>query len=242
MTCVREHKMPDSLREITHIELRDDDKYELTCQFGHKTTTILQQLRFEILFDIGAHAILDGYYREAVLSFTSSLERFYEFAIRVFLNKISKSDDLFQNCWKKISSQSERQYGAFIFLWASFFNGVPELLSGTQIEFRNDVIHKGRIPSRDEAFKYGETILGIVNPKIILMQEILKVEIENVVFYHLHKCKTISDHAEPVATMCEPTILSLSVGDKTHYQKTLEQHLVDLNRWRKIVDDAKKKC
>src|SRR5450759_1525283 len=114
MKCLQEFGRPSS--EFSQIEFRDDGRYELKCSFGHETTTVLQQQKFEILFEIGAHAILDGYYREAVSSFTSSLERFYEFAIRVFLEKSSKSDDLFQSCWSKVSSQSERQLGAFVFL------------------------------------------------------------------------------------------------------------------------------
>ena len=47
---------------------------QIKCSRSHETTAILQEQKFEILFDIGAHAILDGYYREAVSSFTSSLE------------------------------------------------------------------------------------------------------------------------------------------------------------------------
>lgn len=53
------------------------------CSHGHKTTTIVQNPKYEILFDIGANAIVDGYYREAVSSFTSSLERFYEYSIKI---------------------------------------------------------------------------------------------------------------------------------------------------------------
>lgn len=56
------------------------------CQKGHKNFVILQEERFETLFQIGANAIIDGYYREAVNSFTTSLERFYEFSIKVFCN------------------------------------------------------------------------------------------------------------------------------------------------------------
>ncbi len=213
------------------------DRYELTCSNGHKTLTLLQQQRFEILFDIGAHAILDGYYREAVLSFTSSTERFYEFSIRVFLVKFSGSDKLFQNCWKKVSSQSERQLGAFIFLWATNFNEIPKLLSNRQINFRNDVIHKGKIPSRDEAIKYGNTILGVVRPEMIIMQEKMLNEINEVVFFHLRSSQAGTDQGKQVATMCIPTILSLSVGDKNHHQKTLDQHLASLDRWRMVIGD-----
>ena len=146
--CLQEFGNPRN--EFARVEFRDDGRYELACSFGHRTTIILQQQKFEVLFEIGTYAILDGYYREAVSSISTSLERFYEFAVRVFLENASKSDTLFLNCWKKVASQSERQLGAFIFLWAHHFNEPPELLSNSQVSFRNDVIHKGKIPRSEE--------------------------------------------------------------------------------------------
>ena len=76
---------------IGTVEFRDNGRYEITCPKGHTSITLLQQQKFELLFDIGAYAIVDGYYREAVSSFTSSLERFYEFFIKVLC--ISKGVD-----------------------------------------------------------------------------------------------------------------------------------------------------
>ncbi|MGL5998259.1 MAG: hypothetical protein ACRC1I_17390 [Pseudomonas proteolytica] len=79
--CLQENGRPGG---ASHIEVRDDGCYMATCLSGHRTVTVLQQHKFGVLFEIGAHAILDGYYREAVSSFTSSLERFYEYTIRRF--------------------------------------------------------------------------------------------------------------------------------------------------------------
>ena len=36
-----------------------------SAPLGMRQSTVLQQQKFEVLFEIGAHAILDGYYREA---------------------------------------------------------------------------------------------------------------------------------------------------------------------------------
>jgi len=219
--------------EFARVEFRDDGRYELTCSSGHQTTTVLQQQKFEILFQIGAHAILDGYYREAISSFTSGLERFYEFSIRVFLTKISKSDALFQSCWKTVSNQSERQLGAFVFLWASNFEAAPSLLSNSQIAFRNEVTHKGRIPTKEESVKYGNAVLEIIRLQIVIMQQRLPDEVQKVVFYHLSDSRADSDEGKHVATLCAATIVSLSIGEPSHHQKSLEEHLVDLMEWRK---------
>ena len=232
MQCFQEFGKPTE--EFSHVEFRDDGRYEIKCSFGHETTTVLQQQKFEILFDIGAHAILDGYYREAVSSFTSSLERFYEFALRVFLEKDSKSDDLFQSCWKKVASQSERQLGAFVFLWASNFNEAPELLSNSEVSFRNDVIHKGKIPTRTQAIRYGDSILSVLRPKMLAIREKFPQEVSKVTFYHLRDCRSDVDNGKTVSTMGVSTIVSLTRGEASHHNKSVEEHLVWLAEWRKI--------
>ena len=229
MQCFQEFGKPTE--EFSHVEFCDDGRYEIKCSFGHETTTVLQQQKFEVLFDIGAHAILDGYYREAVSSFTSSLERFYEFALRVLLEKASKSDELFQSCWNKVASQSERQVGAFVFLWASNFGEPPELLSNTQVRFRNDVIHKGKIPTREEATRYGNSVLDVLRPKVLALKERFSEEVSKVTFYHLRDCQAELDSQKCVTTMGVPTLVGLMA---TEQNKTIEEHLVWLTEWKHI--------
>lgn len=237
MQCLQEFGKPTE--EFSRVEFRDDGRYEIKCSFGHETTTILQQQKFEVLFDIGAHAILDGYYREAVSSFTSSLERFYEFSLRVFLEKSSKTDDaLFQNCWKKVAPQSERQIGAFVFLWASNFQEPPELLSNAQVAFRNEVIHKGKIPTGEEAIKYGDSVLDILRPQMLSIRERFSEEVSKVTFYHLRDCRSVSDNGKQISTMSIPTIVSLTSGEPSHHDKPIEEHLLRLAEWRKIAGAA----
>ena len=236
MQCFQELGRPTE--EFSHVGFRDDGRYEIKCSLGHETTTVLQQQKFEVLFDIGAHAILDGYYREAVSSFTSSLERFYEFALRVFLEQASKSDELFQNCWKKVTNQSERQLGAFVFLWASNFGESPELLSNPQVSFRNEVIHKGKIPTSEESIRYGNSVLGVLRPKMLALRERFAEEVSKVTFYHLRDCRSDSDNGKTVSTMGVSTIVSLTCGEISHHTMSLEEHLIRLSEWRKITGNS----
>jgi hypothetical protein len=222
--------------ELSRVEFRDNGRYEVKCSFGHETITVLQQQKFEVLFDIGANAILDGYYREAVSSFTSSLERFYEFSLRVFLEKTSKSDEVFQETWNKVASQSERQLGAFVFLWASNFNEVPTLLTNTQVSFRNDVIHKGKIPTRNEAIRFGNSVLDLVRPKIIALRERFSEEISRTTFNHLKGCQCDADQSKIISTMSISTILSLTSIVDSQHQKYIEEHLVRIAEFRKMAD------
>jgi hypothetical protein len=233
MMCLQELGRPSN--EFSRVEFKDDGHYELTCSFGHTSSTVLQQHKFEILFDIGAHAILDGYYREAVSSFTSSLERFYEFSIRVLLEGATGSDDLFQSAWKNISSQSERQLGAFIFLWASCMKEEPTLLSQKMVTFRNEVIHKGKIPSKEEAVRYGDAVLETVTPKIKALKAALPNQVSNSVFRQIRSSASKADGKTQISTMCVATIISLSNGEPSHIEKPLEEHLNSLSEWRKRV-------
>lgn len=233
MKCFQEFGKPTD--ELSFVEFCDDGRYEFTCSHGHKTITLLQQQKFEILFEIGAYAILDGYYREAVSSFTSSLERFYEFCVKVFMiNSISV--ETFESCWKKIANQSERQLGAYIFLWAFHFKEYPNLLSTSQTEFRNKVIHKGKIPTNEEALKYGNVVLGIVRPQIKLLKDRYPEEVQRVVFNHLRACQKPADADKQKSTMGLSTIVSLSNSGETHLNKTLEESIEGLNKWRQIIE------
>lgn len=236
MQCLQQLGKPSN--EFARVEFRDDGRYELTCSVGHTTITILQQQKFEVLFEIGAYAILDGYYREAVSSFSTSLERFYEFAIRVFLESISKADTLFQDSWKKVASRSERQLGAFIFLWAHHFNEPPALLSNSQIAFRNDVVHKGKIPTRDEAVKYGDAVLGILRPMLAALRCRFPEEVPKVIFYHLRDCRSESDDGRTVSTMSISTIVNLASGNVAQQKKVLSEYLVRLAEWKRLAGGA----
>jgi hypothetical protein len=70
---------------VAVVPIADEVTYEVECSRGHRSFILLQQQRFEVLLQIGAYAIVDGCAREAVSSFTASLERFYEFFIRAAL-------------------------------------------------------------------------------------------------------------------------------------------------------------
>jgi hypothetical protein len=228
MQCLQENGRPGGASQI---EVRDDGCYTAICLSGHRTVTVLQQHKFEVLFEIGAHAILDGYYREAVSSFTSSLERFYEYTIQIFLEKSSGSDDLFQVAWKNVSNMSERQLGAFIFLWASHFKEPPALLPASLITFRNEVIHKGKIPSRDEALKYGNAVLDVLRPKINKINETFPEQVQSSTFRHTKAIAEKAGTSLGIQTMFINAILgqgSSMEGAETR----LEEHLI-------FVDDMR---
>lgn len=56
--------------------ITEDGVHHLHCENGHHNVIFVNELKYHTLFQIGVNAIFDGYYREAVSSITSSLERF----------------------------------------------------------------------------------------------------------------------------------------------------------------------
>jgi hypothetical protein len=212
-----------------YIELRDDGRYEFTCEKGHTTVTVIQEQKFEVLFDLGAYAIIDGYYREAIASFTSSLERFYEFFIKACLFEEGLNKEVFETTWKNVSKQSERQLGAFIFLYCKSFSKSPVLLHQKQIELRNDVIHKGKIPTREEAIAYGDSVLNVIRPIIKLVKNKFPNGVQSTVFNHLMESRKANENQQ-IGTMSIATIISLNNGEDK--ELTLEESLSNKKWWR----------
>jgi hypothetical protein len=144
-------------------EIRDDGIYEIQCASSHTTRVALRNVKFEILFELALNGLMDGYPREAVSSFTAALERFYEFFICVTNCHFGITPEENTKAWKSVSNQSERQLGMFISSYLQLTKRAPNLLSNVEVKFRNDVIHKGEVPSRGAAAKYGDAVEKIIN-------------------------------------------------------------------------------
>ena len=144
--------------------VRDDGIYEFECPEGHRSTTVLRTPKHEVLFTIASNALLDGYLRESIASFAASLERFYEFVIRVICRSKSISQQDIEKCWKSVSKQSERQLGAFTILWFVEMGDPPNLLLDKMVELRNQVIHQGKVPTYQECIDFGKAVIDVISP------------------------------------------------------------------------------
>ena len=154
--------LKEDYQQSLDIIIRNDGLYELTCVENHNSLICLTNPKFEILFDIGIRALIDGYTRESVASIAASLERFYEFYIRVILTKYNIPQEETKSSWKQVSNQSERQLGVFIYLYLLENKKAVKPFPDKVSAFRNNVIHKGYIPTKDEVINYGETILSFI--------------------------------------------------------------------------------
>ncbi len=166
------------------VALGDTPIYEGTCPNGHAVRQIIANPKFELLFESGVRALQDGYFREAVSSFASALERFYEFLMQShFVDENShKLPETFSATWKTLSKQSERQIGAFSMLYLLEF-GTPAPLIDVKfvrslkvdlgvdgndpVNFRNIVVHQGYVPKREQAIAYGEIVNRYVHDMLV---------------------------------------------------------------------------
>ena len=212
---------------VVSVEFTDDGRYQIECANGHSSTVFLQQQKFEVLFEIGVYAILDGYYREAVSSFTASLERFYEYFIRVLLLAKGLDVKAVEESWKLVTRQSERQLGAFIFLYTSEFRQYPRLLSQSRTNFRNDVTHKGKIPKRYEAIEYGQAILDVLLPMLREVKQRFPKEIERTVREHVYGDGTFNQMFKQTgkyaSVLSTSTIVNLTVSQSQ--EPSLKEYL-----------------
>lgn len=169
----------DGIREpvFSSIEFGESNIHEATCDRGHITTIALTQHKHEILFEIGAMALLDGYPREAIVTIAAALERFYEVYIRVICEGAKISIDQVTATWKHIDNASERQFGAYLFTSLISSKECPPVIDNvkppladvskgntkTWKEFRNAVVHKGFIPTESLAIEYCEIVYAHIN-------------------------------------------------------------------------------
>lgn len=234
LECIKEYGIPNL--KIETQEYNDKGIYRHICDKGHESYTIDQAMKFERLFEIAGCAYLDGYYRESVASATSALERFYEFSIKVFIKKVLNEDNQqeYIDTWNNVSNQSERQLGAYYFLYLSNYKKAPPTIKNGKVKFRNEVIHKGKIPTKDEAYDYIECIYDYIYNRILEIKKDFTSEILNVIFYEMTVAnKTLESIKNlKINSLSDNTLLSLNrVGEK----ESLKEKLLSLEKKREIV-------
>ncbi|BCK22226.1 MULTISPECIES: hypothetical protein [Vibrio] len=155
----------------------DDRVVRTKCNQGHDMAIIVRAPKFEVLLESGADALNLGFTLEASSSFSAALERFYEFAINIILKQQGMGEDVYQKMFKAMSRQSERQLGSFLALHALFF-GEAYAPNNKITEFRNAVIHKGTIPTPDEAKNFCSLVYEEIYKIGMLLKDHCKREIE----------------------------------------------------------------
>ncbi|QIM52514.1 hypothetical protein [Hydrogenophaga crocea] len=239
MQCFQELGRPTD--EMLPVELRDDGLYEATCERGHTTVTAIQEQKYEVLFDLAAMALLDGYPREAIASMAAALERFYEFYVFVLSLEHKVDPNAFAATWKLVDNQSERQFGAYLFASLLYSpNTVPKVIEEEQPllpgiakgqtrtwrSFRNAVVHKGYMPSTAECLVYGDLVYRHITELTLELKRSCAESLQRANFAHLSKAH---GGGKSVSTMSIPTLLSFVREERP---ASLAEALKELEKYR----------
>jgi len=142
-------------------QLDDRGYINVECEQGHTGVVIYDARRYDVLTESAARAFVDGYTNEVVAIMAAALERAYEFYIRVSCTAKSLLPETLDLVWKGVAAQSERQYGAFQFLYA-LDHGQAFRLEQSITQTRNNIVHKGRIASESEALEFAEGVYAVI--------------------------------------------------------------------------------
>ena len=206
--------------------IRDDGLYTGKCPNSHDLLIATQTLRHEMLFEIALNAITDGYYREAVSSFTASMERYFEFAICVMSSSRGVQTDHFDKAWKVVASQSERQVGGYILLYLAEYGTGPLLLGEKMVAFRNRVTHKGYLPSKEETMAFGKAVHEVIQEGIRKLRDTKLNDVNKVLGKHVAQISEGMGDRYPRTFQVTPTALNV-IEDITGGYRSFEQILAD---------------
>lgn len=161
--CIQEAAKDGAQPEFNPIagELDDNGIIHVNCDRGHYGVVLYDARRYEVLVKSAARAALDGYTNEVVAVMSSALERMYEFYIRVSSRAKGLTEETVDAAWKNVASQSERQFGAFQFLYM-LDQRRPFKLQQRITETRNKVVHRGKIVREDEALEFAEDVYAVI--------------------------------------------------------------------------------
>ncbi len=106
---------------------------------------------------MAADSLLDGNYRDAVSTFGSSLEEFWEFSLQV----IAASKGLEPLPVPRVRGGRKMRFEK---AWREVLKTEPPVIPAQDYEIRNQVMHEGYVPTEDEALDFGNKILVLIAP------------------------------------------------------------------------------
>jgi len=237
--CFFDDPSPHNIVPQSILEINDEDVYYTICDLGHKQATVVQGFRFEFLFELGCYAYIDGYYREAITCFHAALERFYEFYIRVHAIHKGINEKEIEKFWKVVCNQSERQFGAYLICYLSDRACSAPVLSDASVKLRNAVVHKGKIPTKLQAMKFGEQVLEILSPQIDFIKRERKSSLGKLTMLsQIEKHKKVDTEYTPVF-LANSTAMCMAVDAGSEPFKNLNALIEHLTKRAKRFNLAK---
>jgi hypothetical protein len=237
MECQKELGNPSF--EPFFVPYYDDRVAYVECSRGHKSALLLQSQKFEVLLESGANALSAGFTLEAAASFSAALERFYEFALKVLLIHREVDPVVYDAMFKEMARQSERQLGAFLALHTLEFNS-SYVMEKKITEFRNAVIHKGLIPTPEEARDFCTRVYSEILPLTQRLKSQCQAAIHKVIILDLGARRSSLPPQTPIATSTGAMFFNLAITDcKATFSDAFEAYVEAKTRILRAVPEMK---
>lgn len=146
------------------VDFRDDGIYACVWPEGHKTITVCSTDHSEMLIEHAVYAFMDRDFRGVINYGASGVDAYLNSHIEILLLAAGKSLEEVASVVKLIDRQENRRWGAFWTLECQFGPGKLPELPRKSVEFRNDVVHKGIVPSEEQALDYLKAVCDFVAP------------------------------------------------------------------------------
>lgn len=226
--CAFQYHINDASQLNSNTVAQNDANYYcFTCQEGHYNQYILQNHKYDMAFEDGLEYMRNRKYKQAFIEFNTAQEAVLVFALQMLCYANQISIEMLSDAMKDIQSFSERIAGAFLFVYLMVFKKRGQFYSSKHKELRNNVIHKGYIPTEAETIDFTREIHRRI---VSLLEEIksLPNEIANTVFtshymreMHIKYQDLIKDSYSVLIHLI-PTALSYANADYQSFEQLMQ--------------------
>jgi len=179
---------------------KDGPFYKLRCPFGHDAIVLLGNPKHEILFQMAAYSLLDEVVRDAVTTFGSSLEKFWEFTSQC----IAASQGVEPLPIPRVRSGRKTRFEK---AWREILKTEPPVMTTDEYEIRNRVLHEGYVPTLEEVADFGNKVLVLIAPAMQVLRWRLQGAVGAASTAIIAEAKSRLNLGDPTASFYDATIL-----------------------------------
>lgn len=242
MQCQKEKGIPN-FRFIEQ-EQNNDLVYRLICDKGHETVAVQQSPKFEIIFDMACTSLRYEDYAAAVKHCVTAIERFHEFYVQcVWFSSNRELENLeksYGEYWKRVKQQSERQLGTFYSLFYNKYNDMRYDITDKMSSFRNNVVHKGYICTKKEAYDYLEKAFNYILDMLSLLHKDYEVGLQRAISYNL---KHLQSKYGNISVFCDNHIVStVCIYERISFEERMQGYYDSQNKMNSALSNINKLC
>jgi hypothetical protein len=105
--------------------------------------------------------------------------------------------------------QSERQLGAYTFLYTVSFGEVPRLLNERMVKLRNDVVHRGMLPNQKQVIEFGTAAYDMIQSGIRQLRSACLDDVNAALREHVAEIAKKMGSVYPRSFQVTPTALNV---------------------------------